>query len=363
MADALLLEQFAVGTVTHNHQRLGQPLAHLHAPLPVLVHDLDGHAHVDELGSQIIAQLAGTHDHHRGRPAPEHPQMPEKELQLMGRGSEVDLVPRLQHEIARGNVRLLPAGHGADQHPDPDIAVQVGKAHPVEGGIFRQSVLHQLQPSLGKRLQLHGRREPQHPGNLPGGGLFRVDGHGKAQFLPHEAQLLFIFRVADAGNRVGNAQLLGHQTRQDIDLVAGGRGNEQVRLVGLRLFLDVVAGAVSAHPHHIININDVVHQLGILVNDGDLVLPGQVLGQRQSHFSHTYNDDFHTMLPRRFSWRRLHRRRIFFIKGNIADIWEKGNLFSRRLAESPAFYHFIYIRRPQTGLFTKIFHSFCQNST
>ena len=54
-------------------------------------------------------------------------------------------------------------------------------------------------------------------------------------------------------------------------------------------------------------------------------------GQGQAHFAHADNDDFHRTLPRRFSQRRLGRR-VFFLQGNIADIWEKGNLFSRRLS-------------------------------
>ena len=200
--------------------------------------------------------------------------MAEEHLQLLGRGGQVDLIPGLQLEVAGGDDGLLAPSHGADQHPDPDGLIEVAEPHPVEGGVGRQSVFHQLQAALGEGLQLHGRGEPQHTGDLPGGGLLRIDGHSEAQLLPHEAELYLVIRVADAGDGVLHPQLFGNQAGQNVDLVAGGGGDQQVGLVGLRLLLDAIAGAVAAHAHDVIDVDDIVDQLGMLVDHGDLMLRG-----------------------------------------------------------------------------------------
>ena len=303
LLDALLLEQLAVGAVAHDHQGPGQLLAHLDAPLLILVDDPHGHPHLQQLGGQVIADLAGAHDHHGGRPVPEHAQVAEELLQLPGRGGEVDLVPRLQLKVAGGNDGLPLAGHGADQHPHLDVLIQIRKAHAAKGGFLRQPVFHQLQPALGERLHLHGRGEPQHPGDLPGRRLFRGDGHTEAQLVPHEAQLLLVLRVPHPGDGVLHTQLLGHQAGQNIDLVIGDGGDQQLRLVHLRLLLHGIAGAVSADSHHVIDVDDIFNQVWVLVDDGDLVVHGQMPRQCHAHLSRAHDHDLHNVRP--FSCREI----------------------------------------------------------
>ena len=291
------MEQFAVGAVAHDHQSLWQQLPHTDTALLVPVDDLHIHSHLDQFGSQIIADLAGAHDDDRIGPGPEHPQVPEKLLQLAGRRGEVDLVAGTQLEVAGGDDGLLLSGHGADQDPDLEAAVQVRKTHSVQLAVLRQAVLHQLQPALGKGLQLHGGWEAEHTGDLTGSGLLRVDGHGEAQLRAHEAQLLFILRIADAGNGVVHAQLLGHKAGQNVDLVAGGGGNQQIGMSHVRLLLHLVAGAVAAYPHDVVYINNILHQLVIFVHHGDLVVHRQLLGQRQANLPDAHDDDFHVFVP------------------------------------------------------------------
>ena len=240
-----------------------------------------------------MTNFAGAHDHGGGRPVPEHAQVPEELGQLVRRGGQINLVARPQDEIAGGDDGLPLPGHGADQDPDPDIPVEVGQLHPVQGGALRQAVLHQLQAALGEGLQLHGRREPQDAGNLSGCRLLRIDGHGEAQLVAHEPQLLFVLWIADAGDGVLHAQLFRHQARQNIDFVTGCGGDQKLGLVHLRLLLHIVAGTISADGHHIINVDDIFNQLGIFVDHRDLVARGELLCQCCTDLARAYDDDFH----------------------------------------------------------------------
>ena len=54
------------------------------------------------------------------------------------------------------------------------------------------------------------------------------------------------------------------------------------------------AGAVAANAHDVVHVDDIVHQLEILVNDGHIVIHQQLLGQSNTHFSRAYNNDSHT---------------------------------------------------------------------
>ena len=225
--------------------------------------------------------------------------MPEKLGQLVRGGGEVDLVAGLENKVAGGNDGLPFSADGADQHPDPQAFIKIHQPHAVESGVLRYAVLHQLQPPFGEGLHLHGRRKAEHPGDLPGSGPLRVDGHGESQLLPHKAQLLLILRVADAGDGVRNPHLLGHKAGQNVDLIAGGGGDQQIRPAALRLQLYLIAGPVAAHAHDVVDVDDVLNQLGVLVDDRDLVLRGELSCQLQAHLAGAHNNNPHAVLQRR----------------------------------------------------------------
>ncbi len=142
------MEQVRVRAVSHDDQSLGELLAHLDAALLVPVDDFHGHAHVQKLAGEVIADLASAHDHDGGRLGAKDPQVPEELGQLIRGGGEVNLVPRPENEVAGGDDGLALPGHGADQHPDPDISVQVRQGKSIQGGVGGKAVFHQLQPPL-----------------------------------------------------------------------------------------------------------------------------------------------------------------------------------------------------------------------
>ena len=94
---------------------------------------------------------------------------------------------------------------------------------------------------------------------------------------------------------MADAQLLRHKARQDVQLVVGGRGDQQVGPAHLRLLLHLVAGAVAADAHHIIDIDDIFNQLRALVDDRHPVIGGELLRQRKPHLTGTHDNDIHRL--------------------------------------------------------------------
>ena len=100
---------------------------------------------------------------------------------------------------------------------------------------------------------------------------------------------------------MGHAQLFRHQAGQNIDLVAGGGGDQQIRLAYLRLLLDLIAGSVAADAHNVIDIDDIFYELGFLVDDRDPVLPDKLGGQAGAYLTRAHNNDPHSAPFRRIA--------------------------------------------------------------
>ena len=222
----------------------------------------------------------------------------EEAFQLTGAGGQVNLVAFLQHRSAGGDDGLLAAGDRADQNFNADVAVQVAQLQTHQGVALVDAVLHQLKPLAAELLALDGRGEAQHPRDLAGGGLFRVDDHRQAQLIAHKAQLLLVLRVADTGNGVLRAELFRHKAGKDVDLIAGGRGNQKIRTVLERLLLDLIAATVAGHAAHIIDVYNILDQVRVLVdNDNVIVFRRKLGGQGTADFAKADDHDSHTNAP------------------------------------------------------------------
>ena len=66
-------------------------------------------------------------------------------------------------------------------------------------------------------------------------------------------------------------------------------------LVHLGLFLHVIAGAVAAHAHDVIDIDNIVDTLRVFVDDRDLVIHRQMLCQGHAHLSGTHDNNPHVV--------------------------------------------------------------------
>ena len=298
IGDALLTQQLGIRTVAVDDQHAGELLAHLLAAGRITVDD--GHPLLDvlQLLDQIVGHPACTDDHDVAGLGLEQVQLAEEGFQIPGRSRQVDLVPGPQRKHTRGDDRLAAAGDGADQNFDPDVAVQVRQLQAHQRVVVGQAVLDQLKPLAAELLTLDGRRETQHAGDLTRRGFFRVDEHRQTKVIAHKAQLLLILRVADTRNRVLRAQLFGDEAGQDVDLITGRCGDQQVCAVLKRLLLHVIAAAVAGQTAHVIDIDNVLDQGRVSVDDDDVVIFRRKLGgQGTANLAEADDHDSHTNAP------------------------------------------------------------------
>ena len=110
-------------------------------------------------------------------------------------------------------------------------------------------------------------------------------------FLQHH-QALGVFRVADAGDGVLRAQLLGRQTADHVQLVAAGDGDDYVRRVDASLDERAHVRAVAADAHHVQRFAGTLQRGVALVDNGDVVTVfAQKLSQRVADLAASDNDN------------------------------------------------------------------------
>ena len=94
------------------------------------------------------------------------------------------------------------------------------------------------------------------------------------------------------------AELFRHKAGKDVDLIAGGRGNQKIRTVLERLLLDLIAATVAGHAAHIIDVYNILDQVRVLVdNDNVIVFRRKLGGQGTADFAKADDHDSHTNAP------------------------------------------------------------------
>ena len=298
LGDALLAQQLGVRAVPVDDQHAGELLAHFLAAGRIAVDDGDALLDVLQLLDEVVGHPACADDHDIVCLLLKEVQPAEEGLKVPGRGGQIDLIPRLQRKGTGGYDRLTAACDRTDQDLDADVAVEVCQLQADQRVVLGQAVFDQLKPLAAELLALDGRGEAQHPRDLAGGGLFRVDDHRQAQLIAHKAQLLLILRVADTSNGVLRAELFRHKAGKDVDLIAGGRGNQKIRTVLERLLLDLIAATVAGHAAHIIDVYNILDQVRVLVdNDNVIVFRRKLGGQGTADFAKADDHDSHTNAP------------------------------------------------------------------
>ena len=172
--------------------------------------------------------------------------------------------------------------------------VKVRQGHTHQRVVGGDAVLDQFKALAAELLALDGAGEPQHTRHFARGCLFGVDHHRKPQLVAHKMQLLLVFRVADTGNGVLGADFFGDHTGKNVDLVAGGGGDQQVGTVFKRFFLHVVAGTVAGYAAHVIDVDEIIDQGGVLIHHHDVVFFCRKLcRQGTTHLAQTDDHDPH----------------------------------------------------------------------
>ena len=210
------------------------------------------------------------------------------------RGKDRDDVVFLQHEIAARNGDRAVSLDAADQDIKVRALGKLGDRDVVQTELRTQTELEQLHAILGERVDPDGGREAEQTRNFHRRGELRIDNHGDAELLLDEVCLPDIVRGADTGDRVTAARLFRDQTAEQIELVRRGDGDQNVRVLDIRLHQRVDGGAVSVQTDGVQLIRNRAEtgQRGV-DQDKVMILLGKLLRQSQTDLAAADDDNFH----------------------------------------------------------------------
>ena len=279
-------------------RRVGQTVGQILADGAFGLDDLHACAEIEHLLCKVIGNSATADQHDTLDRLGGNADFMEKFRRDLRTGDEADMVAALQHEAAVGDMYLVrPALDHADQHACVHAA-KVGKTQPVERRAFGNRDLVKLHAAAGEGVDFDGRRRAQNARDLRCAGKLGVESHAQAEILLHELERGIIFRIAHARNGVVHAELFGDQAGEQILLVRGHDGDDQIGLRNASLGLCFDADAVALDGHDVQPVADVGERLGAAVDDRDVVpFAGELLGERHADLARADDDDVHTHPP------------------------------------------------------------------
>ena len=102
------------------------------------------------------------------------------------------------------------------------------------------------------------------------------------------------FGIADAGDGRLDAQLLGHSTGEQVDLVVGGHGGDEIDLLDAEPAQVLQTGAIALGDDDVELFADALDAAGISVDLGNVVpVLAQLLAQLEADGSGTYDQNVH----------------------------------------------------------------------
>ena len=165
--------------------------------------------------------------------------------------------------------------------------------------VLLRAELHHLHPPLGKGFDVACKGKAQQPADFQRGGTLGIDRHVDAHLALQKRQAVVVFRVTDAGDGVLGSQLFGHQAAKHVGFVAGGGGNDDIRLVRPRVHQSGGVGPIATHAQHIQRILAALEDfLAAVHNDHVMPLSCEMFRQRMTYFAVTNHQDSHTSILR-----------------------------------------------------------------
>ena len=93
-------------------------------------------------------------------------------------------------------------------------------------------------------------------------------------------------------------ELFCYKAGQNIGLVAGGGGDEQVGAILKGVLLDVVAAAVTHHTADVVDVYEALDQVSVLVDNDNIVLfRRELFRQDAPDLARANNHDSHSFSP------------------------------------------------------------------
>ena len=124
---------------------------------------------------------------------------------------------------------------------------------------------------------------------------FRVNGQGKVQFLAEIVNFRRILRIPDPGDGMAVSSLFGNQAAEHIQLIGVCGGNQKISLLNTCFDLCLEDCSVSGHRHHIDAVCDCPEDVGIPVNQYNvMIFTVQLFCQGNTYLAAAHNNNFHT---------------------------------------------------------------------
>ncbi len=251
--------------------------------------------HARQLQRQPLGDAAAAdHEHALGLVA-ELADFAKQLMQLVRRADHGDIVPGGEHEIAVRDRDTALALHGADENAVAVAAAKIVQAQAVKLAARAQLKLHEFHKAVAKRLDFRSRRKAQRTRDLLGGSALGVDGHAQAQLVLQQGHVLIILLVAHARDRVCGAELAPDHAADEVRLVRGRRGDEQV---GVRDVCDaqLVHVRTALDHDHIQRGGNIRRALRVALNDGDVMSFCQkLLRNGIAHAASAHDHNFHIL--------------------------------------------------------------------
>ena len=228
LADALFDQKLLHRAVAVHDGRLRQAFGKLQAALFFLFDDGELHLAADEPLREVLRRAAPADDHHMLRFGRVDAEVLYEADKVACVGRDGELVAYLQRKAALRDGNCAAAVHRADEGVHVRKHAELIKARVCKHVVFLDLQFHQLHAALCEGIALEEGGVLQQAEDFKRSRLFGVDDHGKAELILQKARLLVIFRVAHARDGVAAAELARHHAAEEVGLVAGGGGNEQV---------------------------------------------------------------------------------------------------------------------------------------
>ena len=158
-----------------------------------------------------------------------------------------------------------------------------------------QAHAEQDQLAFGKLDQIGGTGLADEADDGVGSFLLGVDELIDAKFLGAEDKVGGgEFGVADAGDGGFDTQLLGHSTGEQVDLVVGGHGGDEIYLLDADPAQVLQTSAIALGNDDVELFADALDATGVGVNLGNIVpVLAQLLAQLEADGAGTYDQNVH----------------------------------------------------------------------
>lgn len=217
-----------------------------------------------------------------------------EKVQDLGAGAaDVNDVAGLEAEIPLWDDGLAIALNDDDEDVLLELVLKFCEGLADEGMILRQRIFDDVDAPAHEGFDARCRWKAQEAGDLTGRFALRIDDGVDADAFLDEALVRGVFVLADAGDGVFGAHLLGEDAGDDVDLVLRGDGDENVGVGGVGALQGVDVNAAGGDAGDVCGVDEAFELVGVLFDDDDVVLVGEFLADDAADLADANDNDMH----------------------------------------------------------------------